>query len=99
MALYAVDSLMTEPIINEGEFGDWSTGSIVAFGFGCCMLSGLTRSFGMATYRQIKSEVDPITVVFMHAVLTSIAALPVMCKIFIQRKSEADSEADLIWSI
>ena len=78
MALYAVDSVSSEPIIQRAAFGSWSDTTIVTFGFACCLFSGLTRSFGMTMYRQIKNEVDPITVVFIHAVLTCFAALPVM---------------------
>ena len=80
MALYAVDSVSSTPIIQRSAFGNYSDTTIITFGFACCLFSGLTRSFGMTMYRQIKSEVDPITVVFIHAVLTSFAALPVMRK-------------------
>jgi len=78
MGLYAVDSVSSTPIIQRSAFGNYSDTAIITFGFACCLFSGLTRSFGMTMYRQIKSEVDPITVVFIHAVLTCFAALPVM---------------------
>lgn len=80
MVLYAFDAVSSTPIIQRSAFGNYSDTTIITFGFACCLFSGLTRSFGMTMYRQIKSEVDPITVVFIHAVLTCFAALPVMRK-------------------
>ena len=42
------------------------------------MFGGISRSLGMVSYRSIKSDVDPITVVLLHATLSCVVSVPLM---------------------
>ena len=43
-----------------------------------CIFGGVSRSLGMVSYRSIKSDVDPITVVLLHATLSCVVSVPLM---------------------
>jgi drug/metabolite transporter (DMT)-like permease len=80
MGLYAFDSLMNTRLTDEPMFPGISHNLVIAIGFGCCVVSGLTRSLGMTLYRQIKTEVDPVTIVSVHAIMCTIVVIPILCK-------------------
>lgn len=47
-------------------------------GISLCVFGGMSRSLGMVSYRQIKSEVDPVTVVLIHATMSALVSVPLM---------------------
>ena len=43
-----------------------------------CLFGGISRSLGMVSYRSIKTEVDPVTVVLLHSALSCVVSVPLM---------------------
>merc|ERR1712242_292369 len=78
VATFVTDSLLSEPLVNQEAFTYLSDTWITIIGFSLCVFGGISRSLGMVSYRSIKSDVDPITVVLLHATLSCVVSVPLM---------------------
>ncbi|CBY35013.1 unnamed protein product [Oikopleura dioica] len=76
LLFYAGDSIMRSMSVNNGTALPQNL--LVGLGFGLCAIAGLSRSVGMTMYRKIKVEIDPVTIVLVHSLMTVIAVIPVM---------------------
>ncbi|CAG5085440.1 Oidioi.mRNA.OKI2018_I69.PAR.g10896.t1.cds [Oikopleura dioica] len=76
LIFYAGDSMTRNMDVNNGS--SLPQNVITGLGFGLCAVAGLSRSIGMTMYRKIKVEIDPVTIVLVHSVMTVIAVIPIM---------------------